>query len=117
MVCTCSNCFGKRYSEISSGFNLDVPQKIALRTVSKNYRSFPRTAKRRYRMTSSRRVVLRAVGIGAAAGAAVHWPLGEIPAAYAFESTRATQPDGFVRLDSNENAYGPSGKVAEAIRS
>jgi len=67
-------------------------------------------------MTSSRRDFLRSLGIGAAAGAAVHWPLGEIPAAYAFESTRATQPDGFVRLDSNENAYGPSAKVAEAIR-
>ena len=67
-------------------------------------------------MTSSRRDFLRSLGIGAAAGAAVHWPLGEIPAAYAFE-TRATQPDGFVRLDSNENAYGPSAKVAEAIRS
>ena len=68
-------------------------------------------------MTSSRRDFLRSLGIGAAAGAAVHWPLGEIPAAYTFESTRATQPDGFVRLDSNENAYGPSAKVAEAIRS
>src|SRR5438552_5496805 len=68
-------------------------------------------------MTSSRRDFLRSLGIGAAAGAAVHWPLGESPAAYAFESTRATQPDGFVRLDSNENAYGPSAKVAEAILS
>ena len=68
-------------------------------------------------MTSSRRDFLRSLGIGAAAGAAVHWALGENSVAYAFESTRATQPDGFVRLDSNENAYGPSAKVAEAIRS
>ncbi len=58
-------------------------------------------------MTSSRRDFLRSLGIGAAAGAAVSWPMGKIPAAYAFEPARATQPDGLVRLDSNENAYGP----------
>jgi len=68
------------------------------------------------RMTSSRRDFLRSLGIGAAAGAAVSWPMGKIPAAYAFEPARVAQPDGFVRLDSNENAYGPFPKVADAIR-
>ena len=68
-------------------------------------------------MTSSRRTFLRSLGVGAAAGAAVRWPLGEIPAAYASEAPRAMRPGGLILLDSNENAYGPSPKVAEAIRS
>ncbi len=68
-------------------------------------------------MTSSRRDFLRSLGIGAAAGAAVQWPLGEIPAAYASEAARSAGSAGFIRLDSNENAYGPSPKVANAVRS
>ncbi len=68
-------------------------------------------------MTSSRRNFLRSLGLGAAAGAAVRWPLGTIPRAYASEPARAAQSGGFIRLDSNENAYGPSAKVGEAIRS
>jgi histidinol-phosphate aminotransferase len=68
-------------------------------------------------MTSSRRNFLRSLGFGVTAGAAVRWPLGNIPRAYASEPTRMVQSDGFIRLDSNENAYGPSAKVAEAIRS
>src|SRR5438309_3795999 len=67
-------------------------------------------------MTSSRRNFLRSLGLGAAAGAAARWPLGTIPRAYASEPGAAPS-DGFIRLDSNENAYGPSPKVAEAIRS
>lgn len=68
-------------------------------------------------MTSSRRDFLRSLGIGAAAGATVQWPMGNIPAAFASEPARFAGPSGFIRLDSNENAYGPSPKVAEAIRS
>lgn len=67
-------------------------------------------------MTSSRRDFLRSLGIGAAAGAAVHWPLGETAVAYASEAARAER-SAFIRLDSNENPYGPSPKVADAIRS
>ena len=67
-------------------------------------------------MVKSRRDFLRSLGIGAAAGAAVHWPLGDISAASALKPSRTRQSDGFIRLDSNENAYGPSPKVADAIR-
>jgi len=66
-------------------------------------------------MRSSRRDFLRSLGIGVASGSAVRWPLKVTPGAYA--SARAPRLDGFIRLDSNENAYGPSAKVAEAIRS
>jgi histidinol-phosphate aminotransferase len=67
------------------------------------------------RMTRSRRDFLHSLGIGAAAGAVVRWPLG-ISNAYAGEPARTTQSDGFIRLNSNENAYGPSRKVADAVR-
>jgi len=66
-------------------------------------------------MIKSRRDFLRSLSMGAAAGAAVHWS-GSIPA-HAVEPDRTRQPDGFIRLNSNENAYGPSPKVASAIRS
>src|ERR1700737_3445371 len=68
-------------------------------------------------MIKSRRDFLRSLGTGAAAGAAVHWPLGDISAAYTSEPGRTQQSDGFIRLNSNENAYGPSPTVASAIRS
>jgi len=64
-------------------------------------------------MARSRRDFLRSLGLGAAVGAAVHWPLGDIAAAVA--PSRARTSDGFIRLDSNENVYGPSPKVAAAI--
>jgi len=64
-------------------------------------------------MARSRRDFLRSLGLGAAAGAAVHWPPGDIAAAVA--PSRARTSDGFIRLDSNENVYGPSPKVAAAI--
>jgi histidinol-phosphate aminotransferase len=66
-------------------------------------------------MARSRRDFLRSLGIGAAVGAAVHWPLGDISAAA--EPSRARKSDGFIRLDSNENVYGPSPKVVSAIGS
>jgi histidinol-phosphate/aromatic aminotransferase/cobyric acid decarboxylase-like protein len=43
--------------------------------------------------------------------------LGEYFDSLRFSVGAEFQWDGFVRLDSNENSYGPSPKVAEAIRS
>lgn len=68
-------------------------------------------------MISSRRNFLRSMGVGAAVGATAPRSLGEAPAAYASEIGRALHSDGFIHLDNNENPYGPSAKVAEAIRS
>src|SRR6266481_1741362 len=66
-------------------------------------------------MIKSRRDFLRSLSMGAAAGAAVHWS-GSIPA-HAVEPDRTRQGDGFILLNSNENAYGPSPRVASAISS
>jgi histidinol-phosphate aminotransferase len=62
-------------------------------------------------MARSRRDFL--LGLGAAVGAAVHWPLGNIAASA--EPSRARKGDGFIHLDSNENVYGPTAKVVAAI--
>jgi histidinol-phosphate aminotransferase len=67
-------------------------------------------------MINSRRNFLRSLSLGAVTSAAVHWPLGDLSAASAFEPVRTERPDRFIRLNSNENAYGPSPKVATAIR-
>jgi histidinol-phosphate aminotransferase len=67
-------------------------------------------------MTSSRRGFLRVLGVGAVAGVAVRWPA-EIPSAYALDTTKPSPSDGLTLLNSNENPYGPSPKVSEAIRS
>ena len=67
-------------------------------------------------MIRSRRDFLRSLGIGAAAGAAARFPLGA-SRAYATEPSRTGQGDGFILLNSNENPYGPSPKVADAVRS
>ncbi len=66
-------------------------------------------------MARSRRDFLRSLGLGAAMGATVHWPLGDIAASA--EPARAQKGDGFIHLDSNENVYGPTAKVAAAISS
>ena len=68
-------------------------------------------------MISSRRRFLHSLGVGAAAGVAVPWAMGEIPVANAAVPAGAAPGDGFIHLDSNENADGPSARVAEAIRS
>jgi histidinol-phosphate aminotransferase len=68
-------------------------------------------------MIRSRRNFLRSLGVGAAAGALVHRPLGGVSLAETDEPRRNRQPDGFILLNRNENAYGPSAKVASAIRS
>lgn len=67
-------------------------------------------------MTRSRRDFLRSLGVGAAAGAVVQWPLRGVSSAETDEPRRNRQPDEFILLNSNENPYGPSPKVANAIR-
>jgi len=57
-------------------------------------------------MIKSRRNFLSSLSMGAAAGATVYWS-GSIQA-HAVETDRTGQPDGCIRLNSNENAYGPS---------
>jgi histidinol-phosphate aminotransferase len=57
--------------------------------------------------TISRRHLLRRLGAGAAAAAAVR-SVAELPAA-------AAPPNGIIRLDRNENPYGPSPKAVAAM--
>jgi len=68
-------------------------------------------------MTTSRRRFLRSLGASAAAGIALQSPLTEVLRAATFEPSRPWEGDGFIRLNSNENAYGPSARVAEVTRS
>jgi len=68
-------------------------------------------------MTRSRRDFLRSLGVGAAAGAVVQWPLRGVSLGETVEPERNSRPNGLILLNSNENAYGPSPKVASAIRS
>ena len=63
--------------------------------------------------SSSRRDFLQILGIGAAAGFAAEYPAAAAEMMQARRSSGERLP---VRLDSNENAYGPSEKVVEAIR-
>ena len=66
-------------------------------------------------MTSSRRDVLRfAAGI---ATAVMPWRLKGLGSEGNTEPFRVSADDGLIRLYSNENAYGPSPKVADVIRS
>ena len=68
-------------------------------------------------MVTSRRGFLRSVGAGAAVKMAAQRRLMGLSRVATFEPTRFTQDEGLVRLDRNENAYGPSRKVLEAIQS
>lgn len=69
-------------------------------------------------MIKPRREFLRSLGVGTAAGvAALGWPQSGTSAAPANEPVRSGASDGFILLNSNENAYGPSARVANAIRS
>jgi histidinol-phosphate aminotransferase len=61
--------------------------------------------------SSSRRAFLQILGMGAAAGIAL-----EPSAASATEPQHSGGGASIIRLDNNENAYGPSEKVVEAIR-
>src|SRR5262249_60711879 len=68
-------------------------------------------------MITSRRGFLRSLGAGTAAGVAVHWPLTGTFRAASLEPSRLGQDNGVIRLNSNENAYGPSAKVVEVMNS
>lgn len=63
-------------------------------------------------MSSSRREFLRLT----AAAATIPWPLSNLSRAAVLEPPRASGPEGLILLYSNENAYGPSQKVAQAIQ-
>jgi histidinol-phosphate aminotransferase len=66
-------------------------------------------------MFVSRRALLRRIGLGAAASAAL--PLvGELSFAATTEPSRFEPPVRPVRLNKNENAYGPSDKARAALR-
>src|SRR5689334_16064233 len=64
---------------------------------------------------TSRRAFIR-LSTSAVAAAAVPWPLGGASRDTS-ESSTAHQDRPFIRLNSNENAYGPSPKVAVSIKS
>lgn len=68
-------------------------------------------------MVISRRGFLHSVVGGAAAGIALQWPVAGLSRTASFEPFRFGQHSGLIRLNSNENAYGPSPKVAEVITS
>ncbi len=68
-------------------------------------------------MITSRRGFLRSLGAGTAAGIAVQWPLTRASRAATFQPSRPSQDECFIRLNSNENAYGPSPKVVEVMKS
>ncbi|MGC1300222.1 MAG: histidinol-phosphate transaminase [Alloacidobacterium sp.] len=67
-------------------------------------------------MTTSRRGFLRSLSAGAAVGVAAQSPFTNISRAATFEPA-PMRDDGLVRLNHNENAYGPSDKVLDAIQS
>ena len=67
-------------------------------------------------MITSRRSFVR-FGAAAATAAATGWPLKGVSSGGTFEPFRLKQDDGFIRLNSNENAYGPSVNVVDAIKS
>jgi histidinol-phosphate aminotransferase len=67
-------------------------------------------------MITSRRGFLRSLGTGAAAGIALPWRSAGAEA-FIFDSPPLPPNGDFIRLYSNENAYGPSPKVANAIKS
>ena len=68
-------------------------------------------------MTTSRRGFLRSLGGCAAAGLAGPYALDGASRALTLQPSRFNPDAGLVRLDCNENPYGPSTKVADAIRS
>jgi histidinol-phosphate aminotransferase len=68
-------------------------------------------------MALSRRNFLRNLGVGTAAGAASHSSFFGIAKAAVFKPNGTMDLSGPILLNSNENAYGPSKKVEEAMRS
>jgi histidinol-phosphate aminotransferase len=68
-------------------------------------------------MNTSRRNFLHSVRAGAAAGLLAHPSLPALSRPALFDPVESTHDDGLIRLDRNENAYGPSRKVIDAIHS
>ena len=68
-------------------------------------------------MTTSRRGFLSSLRGCLAAGLALKWPLTAVSRDVTFEPSGFGQGDGLIRLNNNENPYGPSTKVADAIKS
>jgi histidinol-phosphate aminotransferase len=68
-------------------------------------------------MITSRRGFLHSLGRGAAATAVGRYALARPQKALISEPSRSPQGDGFILLYSNENAYGPSPKVTNFIKS
>ena len=66
-------------------------------------------------LINSRRSFLCSLGLGTAAG--LLWPTGANSQPITFEQRAYGDTDRLIRLNSNENAYGPSPKVAESIAS
>jgi histidinol-phosphate aminotransferase len=65
-------------------------------------------------VTQSRRTFLHSLGLGTAAG--LLWPVRANPRPITFHPTSGNSAaEGLIRLNSNENAYGPSPKVTESI--
>jgi len=67
-------------------------------------------------MIASRRDFFR-LSLGAATASAIQWPLTGVSGASTFEPFGFQQDQGLIRLNSNENAYGPSLKVTNAAQS
>jgi histidinol-phosphate aminotransferase len=55
--------------------------------------------------------------MGAVASTAAAWPLAAVAEAALFEPTRTGMPDGAIRLNSNENVYGPGPKAMAVMQS
>src|SRR5580700_11080320 len=68
-------------------------------------------------MATSRRGILRLMGAGVAAAATMPCSVLGASRSAIFEPPRLNLDDGLIRLNGNENAYGPSTKVADAIKS
>jgi histidinol-phosphate aminotransferase len=64
---------------------------------------------------TSRRGFLRLLGGGTGAGIALRWPM--VPPSRAAVFEPSSQDDGFIRLNRNENPFGPSPKLEEVIKS
>ena len=68
-------------------------------------------------MIASRRGFLRSLGAGTTFGVAARSPFISLSRAAIFEPVPSAQEDALVRLNNNENPYGPSNRVANAIQS
>ncbi|MBV8629717.1 MAG: histidinol-phosphate aminotransferase family protein [Silvibacterium sp.] len=67
-------------------------------------------------MLTSRRVVLRSLAASAATGLAVPATPRRFSGVIGFDPDRSTMGESLIRLDHNENPYGPSRKVLDAIQ-